>query len=91
MSSQLSGRLRAARHARFVGRAAEKDLFQTALAAPELPLSSCIFLAPVGLAKPPYCRSLSRWRKNKTFPLIIWMCAALIPIRQLFWMLCAAP
>ena len=37
MSSQLSGRLRAVWHTGFVGRVAEKDPFQAALIAPELP------------------------------------------------------
>jgi hypothetical protein len=51
MSSQLSGRLRAARHARFVGRVAEKDLFQTALQAPELPIVVLHIFGPGGVGK----------------------------------------
>ncbi|MEO8612915.1 MAG: hypothetical protein ABI690_33790 [Chloroflexota bacterium] len=50
MSSQLSGRLRAARHAQFVGRIAEKDLFQNVLAAPELPFVVRHYLMTPGLA-----------------------------------------
>jgi hypothetical protein len=51
MGSQLGGRLRAARNARFVGRAAEKDLFQTALTAPELPFYILYIFGPGGIGK----------------------------------------
>lgn len=39
MASRLSGRLDAARRRRFVGRAAERDLFGAAIAATELPFN----------------------------------------------------
>ncbi|MBZ0288399.1 MAG: ATP-binding protein, partial [Anaerolineae bacterium] len=51
MSSQLGGRLRAARNARFVGRVAEKDLFQTALSASELPFYILYIFGPGGVGK----------------------------------------
>ncbi len=47
----LGERLRAARHARFVGRAAEKDLFQSALNAEELPFAILHIFGPGGIGK----------------------------------------
>jgi RecA/RadA recombinase len=47
----LGGRLRAARHARFVGRAAEKAQFEAALAAPELPYFVLHLYGPGGVGK----------------------------------------
>jgi hypothetical protein len=47
----LGERLRAARHARFVGRAAEKDFFSQALSAPELPFAILHIFGPGGIGK----------------------------------------
>ena len=51
MISPLGGRLRAARHSRFVGRAAEKELFETALSASELPFFVLYLYGPGGVGK----------------------------------------
>jgi hypothetical protein len=51
MLSQLGGRLRAARHSRFVGRIPEKDLFQSALSATELPFFVLYLFGPGGIGK----------------------------------------
>ncbi|MCA0458576.1 MAG: ATP-binding protein [Chloroflexi bacterium] len=47
----LGERLRAARHARFVGRAAEKTLFQSALESPEFPFFVLYIWGPGGVGK----------------------------------------
>lgn len=47
----LGERLRAARHARFVGRTAEKELFQSALNAAELPFAILHIFGPGGIGK----------------------------------------
>lgn len=47
----LGERLRAARHARFVGRSVEKALFSQALAAPELPFAILHVFGPGGIGK----------------------------------------
>src|SRR6185436_11794231 len=47
----LGERLRAARHSRFVGRTAEKDLFQSALDASELPFFILYIFGPGGVGK----------------------------------------
>lgn len=47
----LGERLRAARHSRFVGRAVEKDLFQTALQSAELPFYVLYVFGPGGVGK----------------------------------------
>ncbi|MBL8166095.1 MAG: ATP-binding protein [Anaerolineae bacterium] len=47
----LGERLRAARHARFVGRSEEKELFSRALAAPELPFAVLHIFGPGGIGK----------------------------------------
>ena len=51
MSSSLMERLEAARRQRFVGRAAERALFQSALAAPELPFSVLYLFGAGGMGK----------------------------------------
>lgn len=47
----LGERLRAARHARFVGRTAEKALFRSVLEAPELPFAILHLFGPGGIGK----------------------------------------
>jgi len=51
MIAPLGGRLRAARHSRFVGRNSEKDLFLSALTAPELPFYILYVFGPGGVGK----------------------------------------
>ncbi|MFN8492315.1 MAG: ATP-binding protein [Caldilineaceae bacterium] len=51
MSSSLLERLEAARRQRFVGRVNERDLFQAALAAPDLPFSVLYLFGPGGVGK----------------------------------------
>jgi hypothetical protein len=51
VSTRLSSRLSAARSQRFVGRAAEQDLFRSALAAPELPFHVLHVFGPGGVGK----------------------------------------
>lgn len=51
MSSRLADRLSAARHRRFVGRSAEKQLFQTALGAAEPPFYVLYVFGPGGVGK----------------------------------------
>src|SRR5574337_922455 len=51
MTTRLSDRLSAARHRRFVGRAAERELFRSALAAPEFPFHVLHLFGPGGVGK----------------------------------------
>ncbi|MBK8048221.1 MAG: ATP-binding protein [Anaerolineales bacterium] len=51
MSSRLADRLSAARRRHFVGRAAERDLFRTALHAPDLPFLLLYVSGPGGVGK----------------------------------------
>ena len=47
----LGERLRAARHARFVGRTAEKELFQSTLTTTDLPFNILYIFGPGGVGK----------------------------------------
>ncbi|MCI0646191.1 MAG: ATP-binding protein [Chloroflexi bacterium] len=60
MASPLSDRLEAARRQRFVGRAAEQTLFQSALTAPELPFYVLHVFGPGGVGKSTLLRHFSR-------------------------------
>jgi len=51
MPNRLADRLSAARQRRFVGRAAEQALFQSALAAPEMPFQVLYVFGPGGVGK----------------------------------------
>ena len=51
MSSRLADRLQAARRRRFVGRAPERTLFESALTAPELPFCVLYVYGPGGVGK----------------------------------------
>lgn len=55
----LGGRLRAARHARFVGRSAERDVFQTALQDETLPFHILYIFGPGGVGKTTLLREFS--------------------------------
>jgi hypothetical protein len=50
-ASRLASRLTLARQRRFVGREAERDLFQSALAAPDLPFAILYVYGPGGIGK----------------------------------------
>jgi len=60
MSSRLADRLIAARHRLFVGRAAELDLFQSALAAPDLPFCVLYVFGIGGVGKTTLLREFAR-------------------------------
>ena len=51
MSARLADRLQAARQRQFVGRTSELVLFQSALAAPELPFAVLFIFGPGGVGK----------------------------------------
>jgi len=51
MASRLGDRLSAARRRQFVGRVAERDLFQSALTAPDLPFQVLYVFGPGGVGK----------------------------------------
>jgi hypothetical protein len=68
MNSQLGGRLRAARSARFVGRVAEKNLFQTALVAPELPFYILYIFGPGGIGKTALLSQLVALSQDASIP-----------------------
>src|SRR6476620_11476532 len=50
-ASRLASRLTLARQRRFVGREAERDLFQRALVAPDLPFAVLYIYGPGGIGK----------------------------------------
>ena len=60
MSVRLADRLSAARHRQFVGREAEQALFQSALAAAELPLHVLYVFGPGGVGKTTLLREFVR-------------------------------
>jgi hypothetical protein len=51
MPSRLAGRLKTERHRRFVGRATERELFRSAVAAGELPFNVLYVFGPGGVGK----------------------------------------
>src|SRR5437764_7443569 len=60
MSVRLADRLSAARHRQLVGREAEQALFQSALAAAELPLHVLYVFGPGGVGKTTLLREFVR-------------------------------
>src|SRR6266545_1865537 len=60
MSARLADRLSAARHSQFVGREAEQALFQSALAAAELPFHVLYLFGSGGVGKTSLLREFAR-------------------------------
>ena len=70
MSSRLANRLSAARQSRFVGRAAEQALFQSALAEEELPLHVPHVFGPSGVGKSTLLRLYAHHCEENDIPAV---------------------
>ena len=70
MSLRLANRLSAARQARFVGRASELALFQSALAEDELPLHVLYVFGPGGVGKSTLLRRFAHHCEQNTIPVV---------------------
>ena len=70
MSSRLANRLSAARQSRFVGRAAEQALFQSALAEEELPLHVLHLFGPGGVGKTTLLRLYAHHCEENDIPAV---------------------
>lgn len=70
MSPRLANRLSAARQSRFVGRAPEQVLFQSALAEDELPLHVLYVFGPGGVGKTTLLRLFAHHCEQNKFPVV---------------------
>ena len=70
MSLRLASRLSAARQLRFVGRASEQALFQSALAEDELPLHVLYVFGPGGVGKTTLLRQFAHHCEQNKIPAV---------------------
>ena len=84
MVSRLAGRLSAARQSRFVGRASEQALFQSALAEAELPLRVLYVFGPGGVGKSTLLRSFAHHCEQSKTPAILIDARNVEPVPEAF-------
>ena len=70
MSPRLAGRLNAARHSRFVGRATEQALFESALVEAELPFHVLYVFGPGGVGKTALLREFAHLCEQAQTPVL---------------------